>query len=83
MRNISMTSVYDITSEIITKIASDIDDEVFRQVAAEKGYSRCDRDALLALAEEMDNACPESASVAIGCIDDYALRIREALGVIE
>ena len=37
--------------------------------------------ALLALADEMDVACPESASVAIGYIDDYALRIREACGV--
>ena len=36
--------------------------------------------ALLALADEMDDACPESASVAIGYIDDYALRIREAVG---
>ena len=43
--------------------------------------SGIDRDALLALADEMDNACPESASVAIGYIDDYALRIREACGV--
>lgn len=41
-----------------------------------------DRDALLALADEMDDACPESASVAIGYIDDYARRIRDALGVI-
>lgn len=41
-----------------------------------------DRDALLALADEMDDACPESASVAIGYIDDYARRIREALGVV-
>ena len=40
-----------------------------------------DRDALLALADEMNDACPESASVAIGYIDDYALRIREACGV--
>ena len=39
-----------------------------------------DRDALLALADEMDDACPESASVAIGYIDDYARRIREAVG---
>ena len=41
-----------------------------------------DRDALLALADEMDDACPESASVAIGYIDDYARRIREACGVV-
>ena len=39
-----------------------------------------DRDALLALADEMNDACPESASVAIGYIDDYARRIREACG---
>ena len=42
-----MTSVYSITGEIIEKIASNIDDEVFGQVAAKKGYSRCDRDAMV------------------------------------
>ena len=40
-----------------------------------------DRDALLAIADEMNDACPESASVAIGYLDDYACRIREAVGV--
>ena len=44
---------------------------------------RIDRDALLALADEMDDACPESASVAVVYIDDYARRIREALGLGE
>ena len=44
------------------------------------GLSPIDRDALLALADEMNGACPESASVAIGYIDDYASRIREAVG---
>ena len=43
-------------------------------------YMGIDRDALLALVDEMDDACPESASVAIGYIDDYARRIREAVG---
>ena len=43
-------------------------------------YMGIDRDALLALVDEMDDACPESGSVAIGYIDDYARRIREAVG---
>lgn len=40
-----------------------------------------DRDALLELAEEMDRAYPDSRDVAVEYIDDYARRIREALGV--
>ena len=39
-----------------------------------------DRDALLALAEEMDGAYPDNRDVAVGYIEDYASRIREALG---
>lgn len=86
MGNISMTSVYDITSEIITKIASDIDNEVFRQVAAEKGYSRCDRDALLKVADmlECDGECSE-CECGKGTFCEAptiaAARIRKALGV--
>lgn len=43
----------------------------------------CDRDALLALADEMDMAYPDSRDVAVEYIEDYARRIREALGEVE
>ena len=62
------------------KIEGDKLDEAVHRAMAE--YAGVDREALLALADEMDDACPESASVAIGYIDDYARRIREALGVV-
>ena len=42
-----------------------------------------DRDALLALADEMDMAYPDSRDVAVEYIEDYARRIREACGEVE
>ena len=60
------------------KIEGDQLEDAVQKAAAE--YAGIDRDALLALADEMNDACPESASVAIGYIDDYARRIREAVG---
>ena len=41
----------------------------------------CDRDALLALAEEMDMDAGCHAYVSDYVVNDYARRIREALGV--
>lgn len=59
-----------------------IHDAIARYKRGESGPTY-DREALLALADEMDDACPESASVAVVYIDDYARRIREALGLGE
>lgn len=42
-----------------------------------------DRDALLALADEMETADPEDLDVAIDYVTECASRIREALGVSE
>lgn len=44
---------------------------------------KCDRDALLRLAREMDVAYPDSRDVAVEYIEDYTRRIREACGVAE
>lgn len=41
----------------------------------------CDREALLALAAEMETADPEDLNVAIDYVTECASRIREALGV--
>ena len=75
---------HDSIEDCVLAICCGIDEtEVLRFRAADVEFvpkPTCDRDALLALAEEMNGACPESASVAIGYIDDYALRIREACG---
>ena len=43
----------------------------------------CDREALLALADEMETADPEDLDVAIDYVMECASRIREALGVPE
>lgn len=43
----------------------------------------CDRDALLALVDEMETADPEDLNVAIDYVTECASRIREALGVEE
>lgn len=43
--------------------------------------SGIDREALMELAEEMDEVFPDSRDVAVEYIEDYARRIREALGV--
>lgn len=43
--------------------------------------TKCDRDALLALADEMETADPEDLDVAIDYVTECASRIRDALGV--
>ena len=42
--------------------------------------SSCDRDALLALVDEMETADPEDLDVAIDYVTECASRIREAVG---
>lgn len=43
----------------------------------------CDRDALLALADEIEQDADGCTAIAVGALYDYVDRIREALGVSE